>query len=109
MSTVSSDRVMLLPRYASHRQPHPPQQIVFELPRPPQGFTATFASFWEAHPEFQLKRVSARDPDVLRFNHQRHFASDIPPVHGQKLDCNYYHQLQLDARLYQRISVRANG
>ena len=51
-------------RDAFHRHPHPPQQVVFELPRPPQGFTATFASFWEAHPEFQLKRVNARDPDL---------------------------------------------
>jgi hypothetical protein len=91
-----------------HRHPHPPQQIVFELPRPPKGFTATFASFWEAHPEFQLKRENARDPDVLRFNHQRHFASDIPPVNGQRLDCNYCHQPQADGHFYQRITYAAS-
>jgi hypothetical protein len=108
MMTGSAEKGMHLPRDAFHRHPHPPQQIVFELPRPPRGFTATFASFWEAHPEFQLKRVSARDPDVLRFNHQRHFASDIPSVNGQKLDCNYCHQLQPDGRFYQRISFGAN-
>src|SRR6266576_3223952 len=108
MMTASTEKGMHLPRDAFHRHPHTPQQIVFELPRPPQGFTATFASFWEAHPEFQLKRVSARDPDVLRFNHQRHFASDIPPLNGQKLDCNYCHQLQPDGRFYQRISFAAN-
>jgi hypothetical protein len=106
--TASVEKGMHVPRDAFHRHPHPAQQIVFELPRPPQGFTATFASFWEAHPEFQLKRVNARDPDVLRFNHQRHFASDIPPVNGQRLDCNYCHQLQPDGRFYQRISFAAN-
>src|SRR5438046_10137045 len=82
--------------------------MVFELPRPSQGFTATFASFWEAHPEFQLKRVSARDPDVLRFNHERHFASDIPPVNGQKLDCAYCHQPQSDGHLMPRITFATN-
>src|SRR5437588_317628 len=108
MMTASAEKGMHLPRDAFHRHPHPPQQIVFELPRPPQGFTATFASFWEAHPEFQLKRVSARDPDVLRFNHQRHFASDIPPVNGQKLDCAYCHQPQSDGHLMQRITFANN-
>src|SRR5205823_781408 len=49
-----------------------------------------------------------RDPDVLRFNHQRHFASDIPPLNGQKLDCNYRHRPQPAGRFYQRISFAAN-
>jgi hypothetical protein len=49
-----------------------------------------------------------RDPDVLRFNHQRHFASDIPLVNGKKLDCNYCHTPQPDGRYMQRISFAAN-
>ena len=106
--TASAQKGMSIPRDVFHRHPHSAQQVVFELPRPPQGFTNTFASFSQAHPEFQLKRVNARDPDALRFNHQRHFASDIPPVNGQKLDCNYCHQLQPDGRFYQRISFAAN-
>ena len=106
--TASAQKGMTIPRGAFHRHPLPAQQIVFELPRPPQGYTATFANFWEAHPEFQLKRVNARDPDVLRFNHQRHFASDIPPVNGQKLDCNYCHQPQPDGRFMQRITYANN-
>src|SRR5437764_3030066 len=106
--TASAEKGMRSPRDAFHRHPHPPQQIVFELARPPQGYTATFANFSEAHPEFQLKRENARDPDMLRFNHQRHFASDIPPVNGQKLDCNYCHQPQSDGRLMQRITFANN-
>ena len=105
---ASAQKGMQIPPPAFHRHPHPPQQIVFELPRPPQGFTNTFAAFWQDHPEFQLKRVNARDPDVLRFNHQRHFAADIPPINGQKLDCNYCHKPLPDGRFMQRISFSAN-
>jgi hypothetical protein len=106
--TASAQRGSSLPRDAFHRHPHSAQQIVFELARPQQGYTATFANFWEAHPEFQLKRENARDPDVLRFNHQRHFAADIPPVNGQKLDCAYCHQPQPDGRFMQRIGYANN-
>ena len=106
--TASAQRGMQMPRDAFHRHPHPSQQVVFELPRPASGYTAAFTNFWEAHPEFQLSRGNARDPDVLRFNHQRHFASDIPPVNGQKLDCNYCHQPQSDGRFMQRITYANN-
>jgi hypothetical protein len=105
---VAAQKGMQLPLPAFHRHPHSPQQVVFELPRPPQGFTKTFPSFWEGHPEFQLKTVNARDPDVLRFNHQRHFAPDIPPVNSQRLECNYCHKQQPDGRFYQRINFAAN-
>ncbi|MEP7014562.1 MAG: hypothetical protein ABI925_03900 [Verrucomicrobiota bacterium] len=96
------------------RHPHPPQRVVFQLPRPASGYTKTFASFWDEHPEFQIHVEKAahpekvRDPDVLRFNHQRHFATDIPLVNGQKLDCNYCHKPDADGRYMQRISFTAN-
>jgi predicted CXXCH cytochrome family protein len=91
-----------------HRHPHPPPQVVFELPRPPRGYTATFESFWNGHPEFQLVRDKSRDPDVLRFNHQRHFAGDVPPVNGKRLNCNYCHVPDAGGRYYQRITFAAN-
>ena len=72
------------------------------------NITQNFASFWNGHPEFQLIREKVRDPDVLRFNHQRHLASDIPPINGQKLDCNYCHQPQPDGYFMQRITYAAN-
>ena len=79
------------------------------MPRPPRGYTQVFSSFAGDHPEFQLVREKARDPDVLRFNHQRHFATDIPPVEkGRKLDCNYCHKPDPEGRFYQRISFAAN-
>ena len=97
-----------LPPTAFHRHPSPPQQVAFELPRPPRGYTQVFSSFWNGHPEFQLTTAKPPDPDVLRFNHQRHFAADIPSVNGQKLDCNYCHKPNPDGRFYQRISFAAN-
>ena len=108
--TAAAGKGMQIAPVAFQRHPHPPQQVVFELARPPKGFTQTFSSFWDGHPEFQLITAKTRDPDVLRFNHQRHFASDIPALdnNGTKLDCNYCHKPQPDGRLYQRINFAAN-
>lgn len=98
-----------MPRDAFHLRPHSPQQVVFELPRPPRGYTEVFESFWNDHPEFQLKREQTRDPDVLRFNHQRHLTgADIPQVNGKKLDCNYCHKPGIDGRFMERVSFAAN-
>jgi hypothetical protein len=105
---ASAEKGMQLQWANYHRHQHLPQQVVFELPRPARGYTQSFQSFWTGHPEFQLIRDHARDPDVLRFNHQRHFASDIPPVNGKKLDCSYCHKPDPDGRYYQRISFTAN-
>ena len=105
---ASAKKGATLPADAFHLRSHPAQQVVFEMPRPARGYTQVFPSFADAHPEFQLIREKARDPDVLRFNHQRHFANDIPPVNGQKLDCNYCHKPEPGGRFYERISFTAN-
>jgi hypothetical protein len=106
---ASAQKGAQLPPAAFHLRPHPAQQLVFEMPRPPRGYTQVLSSFAGDHPEFQLVREKARDPDVLRFNHQRHFATDIPPVEkGRKLDCNYCHKTDPEGRFYQRISFEAN-
>jgi hypothetical protein len=105
---AAAQKGMQLSPAAFHRHPHPPQQMTFELPRPPRGYTQVFSSFWNGHPEFQLTVAKQPDPDVLRFNHQRHFSADIPAVKGQKLDCNYCHKPNPDGRFYQRISFALN-
>ena len=105
---ASAQKGTTLPPAVFHLRPSAPQQIVFEMPRPKLGYTQTFASFAGEHPEFQLVRDKARDPDVLRFNHQRHFAADIPPVNGQKLDCNYCHKPEPGGRFYERVNFAAN-
>jgi hypothetical protein len=106
---ASAQKGAQLPPAAFHLRPHPAQQVVFEMPRPPRGYTQVVSSFAGDHPEFQLVREKARDPDVIRFNHQRHFAADIPPVaKDRKLDCNYCHKPDLEGRFYQRVSFAAN-
>lgn len=96
------------------RHPQPAQRIVFQVLRPKQGYTQVFDSFWDQHPEFQINVTKTaqpgkvRDPNVLRFNHQRHLANDIPPINGQKLDCNYCHKPDADGRYMQRITFAAN-
>ena len=82
--------------------------VTLQLPRPAEGYTAAFGSFRDGHPPFQLHRENVRESDVLRFNHQRHFAADIPLVNGRKLDCNYCHQPRSDGRYMQRVSFEAN-
>lgn len=111
--TASANYGKQLPAEKFHLRAHPPQQIVFEMPRPDAGYTQVFAAFHRdpaqgGHPEFQLIREKARDPDTLRFNHARHFASDIPPVKGQKLDCNYCHKPDPQGRFYERVNFEAH-
>ena len=105
---ASAQKGLQIAPAAFHLRPHPPQRVVFELPRPKQGYTQVFSSFWSGHPSFQLDYEKARDPDVLRFNHQRHEAADIPLINGKKLDCAYCHKPEPDGRYYQRISFAAN-
>jgi hypothetical protein len=85
-----------------------PMQVVFAMPRPLNGYTHTFASFWTDHPEFQLQRDNARDPDTLRFNHQRHFAPDIPWINGRKLECLSCHAMDEEGRYMKRINFATN-
>lgn len=105
---ASAQKGAQLPPAVFHLRPRPAQQVVFEMPRPSRGYTQVFSTFSEDHPEFQLVREKVRDPDVIRFNHQRHFAADIPPLQGQKLDCNSCHKTDPEGRFYQRISFAAN-
>jgi hypothetical protein len=101
---LSAAKGHLLSWTGFQRHPHPAQQIVFDLPRPRDGYTRTFASFWDGHPQFQLKREPARDPDVLWFNHERHFAADIPRINGHRLDCIDCHHADPAGRYNERIT-----
>jgi hypothetical protein len=84
--------------------------VILNLPRPADGYTATFASFSDGHPPFQLHRENTREADVLRFNHQLHLGGHgIPPVPGGgKLDCNYCHKPEPSGRYMQRVNFEAN-
>jgi hypothetical protein len=105
---ASAQKGSRLPAEGFHLRPQPARLMIFNLPRPPQGYTQVFATFAGGHPEFQHDYQKARDPDVLRFNHQRHMASDIPPINGAKLDCNFCHQPEPDGNFMKRPSFAAN-
>ena len=105
---AAAQKGMQLPPAVFHFHSQPTQRVVYEMPRPARGYTQVFASFAKDHPEFQLDYGKARDPDVLRFNHQRHLAADIPLVNGKKLDCNFCHTTDADGRYYERISYAKN-
>ncbi len=66
--------------------------VLFHPPHPRSGYTETFKSFADGHPEFQIKRNQLQDPNTLKFNHAVHLTGDIPKVNGKKLDCTYCHQ-----------------
>jgi hypothetical protein len=72
--------------------------------RPPAGYTGVIHSFADDHPEFQLKRERLKDPDTLKFNHQRHFANDIPPLKGKPLACQTCHQLDASGTYFVKMS-----
>lgn len=126
---ASAELGKTLPPAAFHLRPHPPQQIVFNLPRPVDGYTQNFPAFdsrlpGRDHPEFQLVRenrldpngaasraLAAEDPEkaILRFNHRLHMGETIPPYEeNRKLDCKYCHTPDPEGRFYQRVNFEAN-
>jgi hypothetical protein len=108
---ASAERGKQLPPTRFHLNPKlvNPRQVTLQLPRPPDGYAKTFASFSEGHPPFQLQRDNVRNNDVLRFNHARHLnSSDIPPTKAGKLDCNYCHQPEPNGRYMQPITFKAH-
>lgn len=55
--------------------------------------TAVASRFGVEHPEFRPVRERWRDANTLKFNHARHFESDIPPLNGSALTCATCHEL----------------
>jgi len=105
---ASAQKGMQLPQSDFRLRAEPAQRIAFNLPRPPEGYTQVFSSFDSGHPEFQFAREKARDPNVLKFNHQRHYQEDIPQVNGKDLSCGYCHKPGGGGRYMQKITFTAN-
>ena len=71
-------------------------------PRKPETLP-TFASFPDGHPVFGYERPNALDPADLKFNHARHFRSDVPQLNNKKLDCGSCHQPEPNGAFYQPV------
>lgn len=76
----------------------------FVMPLPAQS--VAFKTFAEGHPAFGYEQSGARDPATIKFNHQRHFAADIPPIDGRKLDCSDCHKPEPKGAFMERISYQ---
>ncbi len=74
----------------------------FVMPR--TGQPVAFKSFAEGHPKFAYEQSGARDPGTIKFNHARHFESDIPPIGGRTLACSDCHQPEPKGAFMERIS-----
>ncbi len=67
----------------------------FKKDRPLGGYTQVFSKFDQGHPSFQIHEQKLKDPNPMRFNHQRHHQDDIPKTEkGVRLmdDCAYCHK-----------------
>lgn len=64
---------------------------------------AAFESFAHGHPSFGYENPEARDPSDLKFNHARHFRTDIPQLNNAKLDCASCHQPEANGVFYQPV------
>ena len=82
-------------------------RLLFQAPRPERGYTQVFRSFAD-HPEFQVIREHLRETNSLKFNHQRHFAADIPSWNGKKLECASCHRSDASGQFHLKISYETN-
>ncbi len=78
--------------------------VIFHPGRPKEGRTTVFASFSGDHPEFQFLRQRLRDPDTLKFNHQKHLTGAIPRLNGHALECADCHRPDAAGKYFQRIN-----
>jgi predicted CXXCH cytochrome family protein len=85
-----------------------PEIRKFPQPRPPEGYTKVFAHFWDSHPDFRYQTTGQSDPNTLKYNHQRHFAADIPAVNGKKLECSSCHQPDATGTGFRRMTFESN-
>jgi predicted CXXCH cytochrome family protein len=101
--SASADKTPHVDPHLFPRTQHPDVRL-FEPPRPAQGYTKVFASFWDKHPNYRYEQTGLKDPNTLRYNHQRHEAADIPMVNGKKLDCAYCHQPDASGTGFRRLT-----
>lgn len=53
---------------------------------------AVIRGFTDGHPAFLYEAKDSKDTAAIKFNHARHFASDIPKFQGRDMTCTDCHQ-----------------
>ena len=77
--------------------------VRFLTPPRRAGSLAAFASYAQGHPPFAYESEVARDPGVIRFNHERHLRGDLPKINGHQLNCADCHRSGADGAFMQPI------
>ncbi len=101
---ASYEKGEMLPREEFDYRPDQ-GRILFKTQRPEHGYTKVIRSFAADHPEFQVLADKLEDPDTLKFNHALHLtSSNIQPLRGGKLGCNYCHKPDAAGVLHLKIT-----
>ena len=97
------DRAKTIPAAAFNFRPDR-GLVVYHAPRPPAGYAKIFAGFADGHPDFQVHTAKLRDPDTLKFNHQKHLTdtNNIPLLNGRRLACADCHQPAQTGEYFQK-------
>ncbi len=77
--------------------------VRFLTPELPPEAIPTFARYDQGHPAFAWEQPGARDPAALKFNHRRHFRSDIPQFGSHRLTCTDCHVAGPDGAFMQPV------
>lgn len=92
---------------------HQDSNVMFFKPanktlRPLGGYTMTFASFADGHPDFQIQREQLTDPNTLKFDHKFHFSDQVRTADGKQLSCETCHKLDSRGAYTQAITFAKN-
>lgn len=77
--------------------------IRFLMPQEANAQPAVINNYAAGHPPFRYEGAGARDPAVIKYNHQRHTQPDIPKLNGHTLDCADCHVTGKGGAFYERV------
>ena len=80
--------------------------VRFIMPQEANAQLAVIKNYADGHPAFRYEGEGARDPAVIKYNHQRHEQADIPKIDGRKLDCADCHQPGKGGVFYEPVKYK---
>ena len=96
--------------------PSPPQKpenrdlgdglLRFIMPQKADAPMAVIKNYADGHPAFRYEDADARDPAVIKYNHQRHEQADIPKIDGRALACADCHQPGKGGAYYEPVKYK---
>ena len=80
--------------------------IRFLMPQEANAQPAVIKNYADGHPPFRYEAPGARDPAVIKYNHQRHEQPDIPKIDGHALRCEDCHTPGSGGVFYERVKYQ---